>query len=106
MKTVIRVCAFLLLLIFMAATSFASNGFYEKALEAYRKKDFKTAAELLKKHIAERPDPKAYYLLGYASYKLKRHTESAEYFKEAYLIDPDFNPETVKAEIKEIAPKK
>ena len=89
-----------LLLLFTVTASFADGELYQKALQAYRKKDFKAASGLLKDYLAEKPDPKAYYLLGYASYKLKQHKDSAEHFRQAYLIDPDFNPDVVKAEIR------
>ena len=102
MKLYIRLSALLAasLLLFTVTASFANGELYEKALQAYRKKNFTAASGLLKDYLAEKPDPKAYYLLGYAAYKLKQHKESAEYFKQAYLIDPDFNPDVVKAEIR------
>jgi TolA-binding protein len=48
----------------------------------------------------EKPDPYAYYLMGYALYKMKRHSESAKYFQEAYTIDPTISPKSVKELLK------
>jgi len=69
----------------------ASNGF-EEALDAYKKGDLKKAVTKLKIHIKENPRAEAYYLLGYANYKLGRHEEARKYFEEAYLIDPELKP--------------
>jgi len=88
------------ILFLISNMAFAENSLYEKAIDAYRKGDFKGAVETLKNYLSEKPDPKGYYLLGYASYKLRQHKEASEYFRQAYLIDPDFNPESVKSEIR------
>lgn len=95
-KWLLSIC----LLLLISDVAFAENSLYSKAIDAYRRGDFKKAVETLKDYLSERPDPKAYYLLGYASYKLKQHKEASEYFRQAYLIDPDFNPESVKSEIR------
>lgn len=71
---------------------FAQEETYDKALKAYLKKDFKTAAKHLREYVEKKPDAGAYYLLGYANYKLKHRKEAAENFREAYLIDPGFTP--------------
>lgn len=68
---------------------------YEKAIQAYLKKDFQGAARLLREYVEKRPDAVAYYLLGYANYKLKNRQEAAENFRAAYLIDPDFSPKSI-----------
>ncbi len=95
-------CVFVM---FSTAALCAEEGLYEKGLRAYLKKDYKTAVKDLKEYVAGHRDAKGYYLLGYANYELKRKTgkskgrsdfwgdrETAEYFKEAYRIDPDFSP--------------
>lgn len=74
---------------------YAEETKYDMALKAYVKKDFKTAVALLKEYVGETPDAKAYWLLGYASYKLKNEEESAGYFKSAYLMEPQFNPGSI-----------
>jgi len=74
---------------------YGQEDLYEKALHAYQKQDFKAAVTYLKEYVARKPDARAYYLLGYANYKLKKRSEATEYFKEAYLIDPDFSPKGI-----------
>jgi hypothetical protein len=46
----------------------------------------------LKSH-AEHPDPRAYYLIGYASYKINYATN--KYFSDVYLIDPEFKVSSI-----------
>jgi TolA-binding protein len=84
----------------MVSSVFAQECEYDKALKAYMKNDFRSAVTCLIKYVNEKPDPDAYYLLGYASYKLKRHDEAMKYFREAYLIDPDSSPELFAKKLK------
>ncbi|HTR44364.1 MAG TPA: tetratricopeptide repeat protein, partial [Thermodesulfovibrionales bacterium] len=70
----------------------AQEGLYQKGVHAYLKKDYKNAAKSLREYTDQKPDAAAYYLLGYANYKLKNEKEAEEYFREAYLIDPGFTP--------------
>ncbi|MBI3378555.1 MAG: tetratricopeptide repeat protein [Nitrospirae bacterium] len=71
----------------------AENSEYSKALKYYNSKKFKEAVELLKEQEQKNPTPSGYYLLGYSLYKLGKFEEANEYFKEAYLLDPDFSLE-------------
>lgn len=66
---------------------------YKKALKYYNSKKYKEAVEVLKEHVQKAPSAVDYYLLGYSLYKLGRFEEANEYFKEAYLIDPEFSLE-------------
>ncbi|MGE5893055.1 MAG: DUF5684 domain-containing protein [bacterium] len=82
---------------------------YQEALRYYEKGNFSEAVNYLKMYVDKKPDPSAYYLLGYSLYKLGRHSEASEYFKQAYLIDPNFSPQQMeyfkkqpKEEMKEI----
>ena len=88
-------CGIILLaaVVVMSSTSLlcAQEETYDRALHAYLKKDFKTAVKYLREYVAQKPDADAYYLLGYANYKLKNRKEAMGYFKEAYLIDPEFS---------------
>jgi len=70
----------------------AQDNSYSMAVNSYMKKDFKSAVRILKQYVKETPDPQAYYLLGYALYKQKKHAESAYYFDQAYLLDPGISP--------------
>ena len=85
----IQFAAVIFSVFFLSAFATAEENSYDKAVRAYAKKDFKTAAKYLKEYVEKKPDPNAYYLLGYSLYKIKNHTESARYFKEAYTLDPN-----------------
>ena len=95
MKLFICILSSVFCILFVTSFSLAQETSFDKALAAYAKKDFKAAVEYLKEYVAENPEPQAYYLLGYASYKMNNMEESAKYFKEAYLIDPEFDPKAV-----------
>lgn len=97
-----------IILLFFVSSGLAQQSAYDKALDAYSKKEFNTAIEYLKEYIAEKPEAQAYYLLGYANYKLKKFKEAADYFSEAYLLDPEFDPNTIfgKDEIEQKAEQK
>lgn len=95
----------LIIMAFSASAVYAQDDAYAKGLRAYFKKDYAAAVEYLKEYVARTPEAKAYYFLGYAQYELKRKTgnsrgrkdfwadtEAAKYFREAYLIDPEFSP--------------
>lgn len=96
-----------LMLMICASLVFAEDLTFEKALRAYLRKDYNTAARHLREYTAHTPDAAAFYLLGYSTYMLKRKTarlkgrhqsgdnEADEYFRQAYLIDPDFSPAAV-----------
>ncbi|MGD0883779.1 MAG: tetratricopeptide repeat protein [Thermodesulfovibrionales bacterium] len=79
----------------LTSLAYAQEETYDKALRAYLKKDFKTTVKYLKEYVAQNPDADAYYLLGYANYKLKNRKDAIGYFREAYLIDPNFTPKSI-----------
>ena len=75
--------------------SAAQHTEYDKAIKYYNSKKYKDAIALLKEYAKKDPNPAVYYRIGYALYKLKKFNEAAENFREAYLIDPSFSPETI-----------
>lgn len=91
MKTLAVVLA-LVMVLAAASAAMAGNEDFEKGVSYYGKKDYRHAETYLKKYASEFPDPVAYYLLGYADYKLKKFSEANKYFSEAYLIDPNVSP--------------
>ncbi len=94
MKKLVFVVLMVFALSAMYDTTFAAeNSEYSKALKYYNSKKFKEAVELLKEQVQKNPTPSGYYLLGYALYKLGKFEEANEYFKEAYLLDPEFSLE-------------
>jgi len=62
-------------------------------LKHYNSKNYKEAISHFKEYAAKKPDPAAYYLIGYSLYKLGKFSEADEYFKEAFFVDPDFSLE-------------
>jgi len=65
---------------------------YVAGVSSYKKRHYRECIRLLQAYTAKTPDPRAYYLMGYASYKLKNFSEARDYFEKAYLVDPDFTP--------------
>jgi tetratricopeptide (TPR) repeat protein len=82
----------LVLVLILSSQSFAGNEDLERGIRYYRSRDFRRAEVALKKCVSEIPDPVAYYLLGYAEYKLKKFGEARKHFSEAYFIDPQVSP--------------
>ncbi|MDO8746782.1 MAG: tetratricopeptide repeat protein [Thermodesulfovibrionales bacterium] len=92
MKKIVFVALMIFALSAMYDTPFAvENSEYSRALKYYNSKKYKEAVELLKEQVQKNPSPSGYYLLGYALYKLGIFEEANEYFKEAYLLDPEFS---------------
>ncbi len=95
--------AVLCAVILFGSAVYGQEELYEKGRRAYFKKDYKTAVKYLSEYVAGNPDAGAYYLLGYAKYEVLRKgsakgrkdfwgdTQTAGYFKEAYLIDPNIS---------------
>ncbi len=83
-----KLTVFVLVVLFFSQPAFAQQNPYEKGLKAYAQKNYSKSVEYLKESVATKPDPHAYYLLGYALYKTKNFEESMQYFKKAYAMDP------------------
>jgi TolA-binding protein len=104
MKKLCLALSVLVLFLFIGQYALAQQTDYEDALAAYMKRDYGAAVERLKEYVSQRPEARAYYLLGYASYALNKDDEASGYFKEAYLIDPEFDPGEITAEFKKMRP--
>jgi len=72
-----------------------TNTEYDSAVQFYNAGKYKEAINLLKIYVAKRPEPSAYYRIGYALYKLKQFNEANKYFEMTYLIAPTFSPQLV-----------
>jgi tetratricopeptide (TPR) repeat protein len=106
-KTVLLFFIALFTVIFSMPALYAQDDLYEKGRRAYIRKDYEAAVKYLSDYVARKPDPEAFYLLGYANYEVKRKgspkgrssfwgdTETAEYFKKAYLIDPKVSARSI-----------
>jgi hypothetical protein len=94
MKKAVLVISLILVLTGMASLLLAeSHPDYKEAMNYFYQKDYKRAVELLKAYVDQRPEAQAYYRLGYALYELGKYSEAEEYFREAYVIDPEYSPE-------------
>ena len=66
---------------------------FQKAVKLYQKKGYAGAIAELEQAIEINPDYKeAYYLLGYAYYKVGKMDRSRESFNQAYELDPKYSP--------------
>lgn len=65
MKILIKLFVLLVLLLITAEAG-AAGGSYEKALRLFQDRNYKNAVVYLDQYVAQRPDPAAYYMLGYA----------------------------------------
>lgn len=92
MKTLSYVVFSLILAFMICSQTYAGSEDFEKGLRYYGKRDYRKAEMHFKNYISKTPDPVAYYLLGYADYKLKKFDDASRYFSEAYLIDPEVSP--------------
>jgi hypothetical protein len=96
-RLVLSAMAFVLV---FSTCALAQETAFEKAVEAYFRDDYVAAVELLKQHVAEKPEARAYYVMGYAVYALERKGnmrfgDSARHFRQAYFIDPLFDPSSI-----------
>jgi hypothetical protein len=70
-----------------------TNTEYDSAVRFYNAGKYKEAVNLLKIYVAKRPEPSAYYRIGYALYELRQFDEANKYFEMTYLIEPTFSPQ-------------
>lgn len=102
MKKVALIVAIALISVWSFSALAQVNDEYEKGLTYYNAGQFEEAVKHLKSYVEKNPRASAYYLIGYSLYKLGRHDEADEYFREAYLIDTEFSPtQFFEEEIKE-----
>jgi len=94
-KGIIIFCSILLLSVGSWAQAYDET--YEKAMKHFKSREYKRSIPYLESYVVEKPDPAAYYMLGYAYYQLRDFDRSRDYFDQAYLIDPDFSSDKVPA---------
>lgn len=78
-----------------ATISSSDDKDFRTGLKSYNSKDYKAAVKHFKEYINKKPDPTAYYLIGYSLYKLGKFSDADDYFRDAFLIDPEFSLEKV-----------
>ncbi len=94
-KTVLILVMLVLLAAAAGAAIPSSDKDFMAGLKAYNMKNYGAAIKHFREYINKKPDPTAYYLMGYALYMQGKFTEADEYFRQAFLIDPDFSLEKV-----------
>jgi len=93
MKKLGLVIAFLMLFSAVSYGTVSDEREFRKGLKLYNSKNYKAAVKQLKEYVNNKPEPAAYYLIGYSLYKLGKFSEANEYFNQTYLIDPEFSLE-------------
>jgi len=68
---------------------------YETAIQYYNAGKYRESINLFKVYVTKRPEPSAYYRIGYALYKLRQFDEANKYFEMTYLVDPLFSPHKI-----------
>ncbi len=68
---------------------------FRTGLKSYNSRNYTAAVKYFKEYINKKPDPTAYYLIGYSLYELGKFSEADEYFRDAYLLDPEYSLEKV-----------
>ena len=89
------IIALFLLFSAVAAGAVPDDIEFRRGLKFYNSKNYKAAVKQLQEYVKNKPDPTAYYLIGYSLYELGKFSEANEYFSQAYLIDPEFSLEKV-----------
>ena len=82
-------------LVLAVTSASAEEDDYQKGLMYYQRHQYKASIRHLKAYTEKTPDPRAYYLMGYASYKLKDYATAKNFFSDVYLIDPAFKTSSV-----------
>lgn len=91
MRQVILVAVFAAGLLAAVNVAWCGEG-YDEGRARYFRGDYRGAIATLKTYVAQTPDPRAMYLIGYASYELGDYESARKYFRDAYLVDPKFDP--------------
>lgn len=106
-KVTLIVALFVLFAVAASAATPNSDKDFRTGLKAYNSKNYKAAVKYFKEYINRKPDPTAYYLTGYALYKLGKFRESEENFRDAFFIDPEYSLEKaglIKKTLGEVVP--
>jgi TolA-binding protein len=93
MKKIMLSISLVLLVAAFSGAEAADDRDFRDGLKYYNGKNYTAAVKKLQAFVDKKPDATAYYLIGYSLYKLRKFSEAEEYFREAYLIDPEFTLE-------------
>ncbi|HYQ48751.1 MAG TPA: tetratricopeptide repeat protein [Thermodesulfovibrionales bacterium] len=81
--------------VLIAGTASVAAADYAAGMSLYKKHRYAACIQELRRYTETTPDPRAYYLMGYASYKRGDLSGARENFGKAYLIDPNFRPSSL-----------
>ena len=93
MKKTGLIIVLLLLFASVSGAAVSEDKEFRAGLKHYNNKNYKAAVIQLKQYVDRKPDPAAYYMIGYSLYELGNFNEAEEYFSEAFFIDPEFSLE-------------
>ncbi len=88
-----RIIAFIILLLFMSVPlCMANDASLNRAYSLYFQGKMEEAIKIMEDQVKDNPDAKVLYFIGYAYYELNQMDTAMKYFRQAYLVDPDFTP--------------
>ena len=82
----------ILVTLYLIGFSGYASADYAAGVAAYKQHHYRECINQLQTYTDKTPDTRAFYLMGYASYKLRNYEQGKEYFRKAYLLDPNFRP--------------
>jgi tetratricopeptide (TPR) repeat protein len=80
---------------------FAADEDFTKGMKYYHQGSYAKAVKHLDAYLENNPDPYAYYVKGYALYKMRRYREAVADFKDAYMVGPEFKLKRSKETLKD-----
>jgi len=87
-----KTCLTFLIMVSLCIAAPAAAAGYEAGAAFYKKQQYAACIRELRAYTEKTPDARAYYLMGYASYKLRDFSGARDYFTKTYLLDPNLDP--------------
>lgn len=82
----------LMMVIISSSLCLANDVPLQKAYSYYFQGKMVEAIAIMEDYASKHPDARVLYFIGYAYYELKDFRNANRYFRDAYLVDPDFTP--------------
>jgi tetratricopeptide (TPR) repeat protein len=82
--------------IFTFSLCLAADFTVKEAYTLYYQGEKDAAITMVKERVQEKPDPRAYYFLGYAYYEMKEMENAMKYFSKAYHLRSFYSPMSLK----------
>jgi len=87
-----KCCSVILVTLCLIGFGGYASADFAAGVAAYKKQHYKECINQLQAYTNKTPDTRAFYLMGYASYRLRNYEQAKEYFRKAYILDPNFRP--------------